>query len=179
MMDRNPLQGSVVPFARRWHVIHEIDLIRLLQEHRRRLLLCRQAEAMADGLPDRPEGAAMTLFLKALETLVTRGERTDGAYLEAMLSNGHDDPLIDTLLDHVRHRHEADAAAARELVAAFAEADAFAAPETLGHMLRSFFTGCRRAVDFEQLVIIALAGHRLTPEARGLLVDALAESLAN
>ncbi|WP_237237725.1 hypothetical protein [Sphingomonas melonis] len=106
------------------------------------------------------------------------GAQADGVYLEAMLSNGRADPLTDTLLDHVRHRHEADAAAAREMVAAFDEADAFAAPETLGHMLRSFFTGCRRAVDFEQLAIIALAGHRLTPEARGLLVDALAESLA-
>ncbi|WP_294216376.1 hypothetical protein [uncultured Sphingomonas sp.] len=177
-MDRNPLQGSVVSFARRWHVIQEIDLIRLVQEHRRRLALCGQAEAMADALPDRPDAATMTLFLQALEAMVTRGAQADGVYLEAMLSNGRADPLTDTLLDHVRHRHEADAAAAREMVAAFDEADAFAAPETLGHMLRSFFTGCRRAVDFEQLAIIALAGHRLTPEARGLLVDALAESLA-
>ncbi|MEN2748753.1 hypothetical protein [Sphingomonas sp. T9W2] len=177
-MDRNPFQGSVVPFARRWHSIQEIDLIRLLQEHRRRLALCGQAEAMADALPDRPVAATMTLFLQALETLVMRGEQADGVYLEAMLSNGRADLLTATLLDHVRHRHEADAAAARELVAAFAEADAFAAPETLGHMLRSFFTGCRRAVDFEQLAIIALAGQRLTPQARGLLVDALAESLA-
>ena len=130
-MDRNPLQGSVVSFARRWHVIQEIDLIRLVQEHRRRLALCGQAEAMADALPDRPDAATMTLFLQALETLVMRGEQADGVYLEAMLSNGRADLLTATLLDHVRHRHEADAAAARELVAAFAEADAFAAPETL------------------------------------------------
>jgi len=177
-MDRNPLQGSVVPFARRWHVIQEIDLIGLMQEHRNRLALCGQAEAMADALPDRPDGPTMTLFLQALETLVTRGEQADGMYLEAMLSNGRADALTGILLDHVRHRHGTDAAAARELVAAFAETDAFAAPETLGHMLRSFFAGCRCAVDFEQLAIIALAGHRLTPEARGLLVDALAESLA-
>lgn len=177
-MDRNPLQGSVVPFARRWHIIQEIDLIRLVQEHRRRLALCAQAEAMADILPNRPAGPVMAMFLDALDLLVTRGEQADGVYLAAMLSNGQDDPLTTTLLDHVRHRHMADAAAARELVAAVGEADAFDAPETLGHMLRSFFTGCRRAVDFEQLTIIALAGHRLTPEARGLLVDALAASLS-
>lgn len=42
-MNRNLLQGSVVPFARRWHIIQEIDLIRLLQEHRRRLALCEHA----------------------------------------------------------------------------------------------------------------------------------------
>lgn len=177
MMDRNPLQGSVVPFARRWHVIHEIDLIRLMREHRDRLALCAEAEAMADALPDRPTPAALARFSAALDTLVTRGESADGAYLTAMLSGGRDEPLADTLLDHIRHRHRTDAAAARELVAAFAEPEAFDAPETLGHMLRSFFTGCRRAVDFEQLTIVTLAGHRLTPEARGLLVDALADSL--
>ncbi|CAM3124082.1 MULTISPECIES: hypothetical protein [Sphingomonas] len=178
-MDRTPLEGSIVPFARRWHVIHEIDLIRLVQEHRHRLALCAQAEAIADALPDRPDDSTMDAFLRTLEALVLRGERADGDYLEAMLSSGHSDPLTGTLLDHVRHRHMADAAAARELVAAFGEADAFDAPETLGHMLRSFFTGCRRAVDFEQLTIIALAGHRLTPEARAILADALTDSLLN
>ena len=177
-MDRNPLQGSVVPFARRWHVIHEIDLIRLMQEHRDRLALATQAEAIADGLPDRPAKPMMAAFLTALRQLVTKGERADGDYLAAMLLNGHEDPLAWTLIDHVRHRHMADGAAARELIAALDEGDAFATPETLGYMLRSFFTGCRRAVDFEGLTIIALAGHRLTPEARALLVDALADGVA-
>lgn len=176
-MDRNPLQGSVVPFARRWHVIDEIDLIRLVQEHRRRWSLCAQAEAIADALPDRPAASVMTAFTTALEDMVVKGEQTDDAYLDAMLLNGREEQLASTLLDHVRHRHMADAAAARELIAFFEESDAFAAPETLGQMLRSFFTGCRRAVDFEQLTIIALAGHRLTADARALLVDALADSL--
>jgi hypothetical protein len=95
-----------------------------------------------------------------------------------MLLNGHEDPLAWTLLDHVRHRHMADGAAARDLIEAFDGADAAMGPEALGHMLRCFFTGCRRAVDFEQLAIIALAGHRLTREARALLVEALADNVA-
>lgn len=173
-MDRNPLQGSVVPFARRWHVIHEIDLIRLIQEHHRRLALCTQAEAIADDLPRRPAAPAMAAFR---EGLAGKGQWADGDYLQAMLVNGHEGPLARTLIDHIRHRRMADGAAARELMAAFDEADAFAAPETLGHMLRSFFTGCRRAIDFEQLTIIALAGHRLTPEARALMEDALADGV--
>lgn len=177
-MDRNPLQGSVVPFARRWHVIHEIDLVRLIQEHRRRLALCDQAEAIADGLPERPDAPMRTAFLAALQGLVAKGERVDGDYLAAMLLNGHEDPLAWTLLDHVRHRHMADGAAARDLIEAFDGADAAMGPEALGHMLRCFFTGCRRAVDFEQLTIIALAGHRLTREARALLVEALADNVA-
>ncbi|WP_343526981.1 hypothetical protein [Sphingomonas sp.] len=177
-MDRNPLQGSVVPFARRWHVIQEIDLIRLMQEYRNRLALCDQAEAIADGLPARPSQPVITAFLTELADRVTKGERADGDYLRAMLLNGRDDALAWILLDHVRHRHMADGAAARELIAAFEEGHAFSAPETLGHMLRCFFSSCRRAVDFEQLTIIALAGHRLTAEARALLVDALADGVA-
>lgn len=176
-MDRNPPLGSVVPFARRWHVIHEIDLIRLIRAHRQRLALCKQAEEMADHLPDRPADPVMAHFLNALDALVLEGQCDEGHDLRAMLSNGRDDTLGRTLLDHVQYRQFADVAAARELIAAFDEGDAFAAPETLGHMLRSFFTGCRRAVDFEQLTVIALAGHRLTPEARSLLVETLADSL--
>jgi hypothetical protein len=71
-MDRNPLQGSVVPFARRWHVIHEIDLVRLIQQHRRRLAL-RPAEAIADGLPERPDAPMTAAFLTALQGLVAKG----------------------------------------------------------------------------------------------------------
>lgn len=95
------------------------------------------------------------------------------AFLAAMLLNGHGDPLAVALLDHLRARHVADAAAAGELIAAFAGADGPPAPETLGHMLRGFFTGCRQAIDFEQLAILTLAGHRLTRNTRALLADAL------
>lgn len=177
-MDCNPLFGSVVPFAHRWHVIHEIDLIGLIQEQRRRLALCDQAEAIADALPNRPDRPTLDEFLDALESLIVRGTAGNGDYLASMLANGRGDPLSQTLLDHVRYRYRSDMAAARELIAVFDEADAFSAPETLGHILRSFFTGCRRAIDFEHVTIIGLAGHRLTPDARALLIAALADSLA-
>lgn len=176
-MDSNPPTACVVPFARRWHVIHEIDLIGLIGEHRQRLALCARAEAMADDLPERPGTAQLTGFVAALEKMVAGGEG-QGA-IRAMLSSGRDEGLRRTLLDHIRYRQLTDVSAARELIAAFDEGDAFHAPETLGHMLRCFFTGCRRAVDFEQLAIIALAGHRLTPDARAMLADALADSLGD
>ncbi|PZO79821.1 MAG: hypothetical protein DI632_03995 [Sphingomonas hengshuiensis] len=177
-MVRNPLQGSVVPFARRWHVIQEIDLMRLIGGHGRRLALCDQAERIADALPHRPDATTLAAFLAALEDQVVRGEEAEDAFLATMLLNGRDDPLAQTLLGHVRWRHAADGAAARELIAAFVEADVRVAPETLGHMLRGFFAGCRHAVAFEQLTIVALAGHRLTADAGALLADALAESAA-
>lgn len=173
----SPFRGRVVPFARRWHVIQEIDLIRLVGSQRGRLALCELAEHIADDLPQQREPETTT-FLAALDGLVMGGGADEDACLAAMLLGGPDDPLAQTLLDHIRTRHVAEVAAARELIAALTEADAAPSPETLGHMLRGFFTACRHAVDFEQLTIIALAGHRLTPDARAVLADALAESAA-
>lgn len=172
-MDRNPLHGSVIPFARRWHVIHEIDLVRLIEDQRGRLAVCDRAERIADALPQRPDGAALTEVLAALDRLATRGEADVSAWLEAMLLDGGDH-LASTVLDHIRQQHVADAAAARELQAALGEGGWSGSPDALGYMLRGFFTACRRAVDFERLTIIALARHRLTPDAHALLVAALA-----
>ena len=33
----------------------------------------------------------------------------------------------------------------------------------LGYILRGFFTHCLRSIDFEQLAVLAMAGHRMTP----------------
>lgn len=88
-----------------------------------------------------------------------------------------DDRLPATLLGHIRCRHRADVAAARELVAAFGEMHAFDAPDTLGRLLRTFSTSRRKTIDFEQLTVLAFAGHHLTPDARNVLVDTLAYSL--
>ncbi|MGP7794486.1 hypothetical protein [Sphingomonas sp. CLY1604] len=175
-MNRSPLQGSVVPFARRWHVIDEIDLVRLAGEHRRRVDLCAQAEAIADALPRWPDADIVSPFLAALNGIAAR-EGDECALLDAMLLHGHDDPLAETLLQHIRQRHAADGECARELVAALAEGDDRPCSETLGYMLRGFFSSCRRAIDFEQVTILALAGHRLTQDARALIVDALADGL--
>lgn len=179
-MERNRLQGSVVPFARRWHVIQEIDLVRLVAEHRRRADLCDRLEGMADLLPERPAADEAAAIERALADLVERNEHDEFAFLQAMLLHGRDDALASALLDHIRRRHAADTAAAQELIAALrcdGPADHIPLAETLGHMLRGFFTGCRRAIDFEQLTILTLAARRLTPDARALLVDALAASL--
>ena len=46
----------------------------------------------------------------------------------------------------------------------------------LGYMLRCFFDGCRRAMDFTELAILALGERRLTRDARALLIGSLARS---
>lgn len=179
-MECNRFQGSVVPFARRWHVIQEIDLIRLVGEHRRRADLCDRLEAMADLLPERPTTDEAAATERALAELVQLNERNERAFLRTMLLHGRDDALALVLLDHISQRYAADIAAAQELIAALrcdGPAEHIPSAETLGHMLRGFFTGCRRAIDFEQLTILTLAAERLTPDARALLVDALSVSL--
>ena len=175
-MPHNRFEGSVVPFARRWHVIQEIDLVRLIGAHRRRAALCDRLEDLADGLPALPAPADMASLCRDILTVATRDQDDKLPFLEAMLRHGAD-PLTDALLDHIRMRQWADVAMAQELVAALCpEApDSRPAAETLGHLLRGFFTGCRRGIDFEQLAILALAGHRLTQEARTMLVEALAQ----
>lgn len=174
-MPHNRFEGSVVPFARRWHIIQEIDLVRLIAAHRRRAALCDRLEQLADGLPALPPPADMASLCQDILDAAIRDEGDELPFLDAMLRHGTD-PLTDALLDHIRMRHWADVAMAQELVAALRpEApDSRPAADALGYLLRGFFSGCRRGIDFEQLAIVALAGHRLTPEARAVLVDALA-----
>lgn len=171
-MDHERLAGNVVPFARRWHVIHEIDLVRLIGAQRRRADLCDRLEAVGDGLPALPPRYELAALCGALAEIAGRGEPS----LEAMLLKDADDALGAALLDHIRIRCMTDATAAQELIEMLGPAvasDRRPTADALGYMLRGFFTGCRRAIDFEQLAILASAGHRLTRNARTMLIDSL------
>lgn len=176
-MDPIPPQPEVVSSTHRRDVILEMDVIALVEEHRRRLALCRQAEAIADSLSDHPGRAAMTKFQHGLDALALGSGDGGGGGMDAIAGATPDDRLPAALLGHIRRRHMADVAAARELVAAFGEMPAFDAPDTLGRLLRTFSTSRRKTIDFEQLTVRALAGHHLTPDARNVLIDRLAYSL--
>lgn len=178
MTEQNRFMGSVVPFRRRWHVIQEVDLARLIREHYRRARLCDRLERLADALPELPGGEQVAEIRNDLAELVARNEHEELPYLRSMLVNDSGDALTTALLEHVAARHAADAAAAEELDWALQSAvpgGDGVPPAVLGYMLRCFFDGCRRAIDFEQMTILTVAGHRLTTEARAVLVDALAE----
>ncbi|RDE04972.1 hypothetical protein [Sphingomonas aracearum] len=175
-MQHNHFEGSVVPFARRWHVIQEVDLVRLLSANGRRAALCNRLEDLADSLPELPGEEQVAALCPELQEAIVRDARDELSYLDAMLRR-QGDPLADVLLEHVRMRRSADVAGVQELVAALQpkEGETRLAPDALGYLLRGFFSDCRRAIDYEQLAILALAGHRLTPEAREMLIDAIAE----
>lgn len=181
MTEHHRLCGSVVPFERRWHIIQEIDLTRLGADHRRLMQLCDDLEVMADALPAMPSAAEAQRLASELRELVQTDEAQERAYLAMMFARDRDDPLASALLRHVGTRHATDAARADELIATLAPDAGDAArvsPDALGYMLRCFFEGCRRAMDFEELVILTLGARRLTPEARAQLTDSLAARAA-
>ena len=174
MNEHSRSAGSVVPFPRRWHVIHEVDLARLSADHASLRALCDALEACADGLPARLSSEDVARLCGGLQTRIERHEAAEDAFLAALFVHDRHDPLTCALLDHVHQRQAADAAHALDLIVAL-QATHAAGPcgETLGYMLRCFFDGCRRAIDFEALVILTLGHARLTPEARAMLVEGL------
>ena len=176
MTEHFRLAGSVVPFARRWHVIHELDLAPLMADHVALRALCDALEACADQLPAPLSCDEVARLCSGLQARIDRHEAEEDSFLLTMFARDSRDPLTSALLDHVHARHAADAAHAHDLIVALEARDengAVACGETLGYMLRCFFDGCRRAMDFEELTILTLGHARLTSEARAVLVGGL------
>ncbi|WP_308813783.1 hypothetical protein [Sphingomonas sp. GV3] len=86
-------QPDVVSFAPRCDVILEIDVIALVEEHRHRLVLCRQAEAIADSLSDHPGRAAMVKFLHGLDALAMDSGGGGGGGVDVFAGATPDDRL--------------------------------------------------------------------------------------
>jgi len=177
MQDPDTFSGSHVPFARRWHVIDEIDLIGLAADHAATERLCVRLEACADQLPERPTPAEIDDLCAALQSRLLDHIDREDRLLAAMFARDLPDPLCHALLDHIHTRHVACTVLAQDLIAALdatAPGHRSICPEALGYMLRCFFDGCRAAMAFEELAILALAGTRLTRDARALLAHRLA-----
>ncbi|WP_294392928.1 hypothetical protein [uncultured Sphingomonas sp.] len=170
---------SMVPFARRWHVIAEIDLMRIVAEHAAIEHLCKRLESIADTLPERPSPGAVVIVTEELEELLGAHNSHEDQVLEAMFARDLPRLLTHSLLDHIHARHISCAVQAQDLSAALmagAEGEHAVPAETLGYMLRCFFEGCRDAMAFEQLAILALAGNRLTDGARALMTERMAQT---
>ncbi|MFV0623060.1 hypothetical protein ACBY01_03475 [Sphingomonas sp. ac-8] len=171
MIHAQPLHDSIRPYARRWHVIDEIDLVPLLSEHIRTEQLCQLLEGCADGLPDLPEAEEIAELCHRLDAHATDQIAREEALLETLFGGPDAEPLGDTLLGHVRARHVACAVQAQDLLSALRPHTVERGPcaATLGYMLRCFFDACRGAIAFEELAIRTLADKRLTIAARMLL----------
>ena len=180
-MEHNQLEGSVVPFARRWHVVQEIDLVPLMRAHRSRAELCDRLEAIADALPSLPPPEERDAICQQLLDTAALEQRQEMPFLNQMLVRATPEPFANALIEHVRRGNATDAFGAFELVAMLRPSpigESLLSADALGYLLRSFFNGCRRAIEFEQLAILMLAAHRLTKEARALLVERFVERAA-
>ncbi|CAN5222907.1 hypothetical protein BH09PSE3_BH09PSE3_10500 [soil metagenome] len=179
MTDQSELYGSVVPFCRQWHVIHEVDLVRLAADHAMLRRLCNELEACADALPLSLSPQQLQSLCQRLREFVAKYEVADEVLLKTIFGRNPTDKLTRSLICHIQARHAADAAHAHDLITALdpqaADHDRFSV-EALAYMLRCFFDGCRRAMDFEELTILMLGGNRLTPNARELLVSGLSRT---
>lgn len=179
MIDRDKLGCSTIPFDRRWHVVHEIDLAGLVARHAEMAALCDGLEAMADVLPGLPSAERLAMLCAGLAE-VACGSGCEDDHLGAMFADPIANRTSRALLARLRGQHLMDVACAQELLAAFEDLDGRqSAPDAaLGYLLRCYFDGCRRTMDVEELAILHLADRRLTEGARRLLLDSLEQRAA-
>lgn len=167
--------GSVVPFARRWHVIQEIDLVELVTRHEDLARLCDQLEACADALPAPPDRATIDALCHMLDDVAKRHERTRPAIAD-LLDRAPVHPIATALIDRARTRHTAEEVHARDLIEALRVVGLHGharSRDTLGYMLRCFFSSSRMGIEAEELALLAVAGHRLAADARDTLTARL------
>jgi hypothetical protein len=177
MTEHDEFAARVVPFAERWHVIHELDLARLIAAHARVRDVCDRLEACADALPRRLSDAETDAVCRDLRAVFVSYPRDEDALIAALFGLGLGDPLTAAVVARMRASHVSDAIQADDILAALSGVSAPCA-EAFGYMLRSFFDGCRQAVDFTQLAILTLGAGRLTRGARDMLVRGLCERSA-
>lgn len=177
MTEHDEFAARVVPFAGRWHVIHELDLARLIAAHARLRGVCDRLEACADALPGRLSDAEADAVCRDLRAVVVSHPRDETVVIDALFARGFGDPLTAAVVGRVRARHLSDAIQADDILAALSGVSAPCA-EAFGYMLRSFFDGARQAMDFTQLAILTLGARRLTHGARDMLVRSLCERSA-
>ena len=172
MTEHDEFAARVVPFVGRWHVIHELDLARLIATHARVRDVCDRLEACADALPRRLSDAETDAVCRDLRTVFVSYPRDEDTLIAALFARGLGDPLTAAVVTRMRARHVSDAIQADDILAALSGVSAPCA-EAFGYMLRGFFDGCRREIDFTELAILALGAGRLSRNARAILVDGL------
>lgn len=159
-----------------WHVIEEVDLMRLIADHCDLERLCAALEAHADDLPRQfPELAEY--LRRALEVSIIAHSGRAEARLSALFGSEGSTPFAQGLLARIRAGRNARAVQAHDLVAALQpdrpEGHVLHA-DALAFMLRGFSDHCRQAMAFEELAILQLGEARLTTDARAMLSDSIA-----
>lgn len=137
-----PLDLSAHALARR--------LRRLSEQHDRLTGLCDELEGIADELP-KACPARCRNAAQALKSLLPAHHGLEIGLLSELLAAGNPQ-----LLARIARQHGEDEGLAHEIAQGLEPligGDAATEPETLGYMLRCFFTGYRRAMLVEQLAV--------------------------
>lgn len=172
MIEHDEFAAHATPFSGRGRVIRVDDLARMIAAHARLRAICARLEAYADALPVRPADAVAHALCRDLRAVIVSYPRDEDAVIDALFDDSRTDPLTAAVVGRLRARHGSDAIQADDILAALSGVTVPCA-EALGYMLRSFFEGCRLAMDFMQLAVLTLGGGRLTLDARDMLVRGL------
>ena len=160
-------------FCEGWRARTEKGVHALVAEHVVLRALCDRLEAIADGLPGLPPAEERRQLSRHLTTLLPPHQARESELLQSLLPADGASPVEHSLVERIRDQHVMDAVHAQDLGAALEAAGPDSNGDTLGYMLRCFFDGCRRAMAFEELALLRLAGRRLSPAATSLLTACL------
>jgi hemerythrin-like domain-containing protein len=130
-------------------------------DHALKLQFCNLLEGIADLLPGRVDHSAANGAIKVLESGFRPHVELEEQILFPLLRRRlPDDSLLVHICAQLEKEHGRDTDFAHEIAEALhplsKDSDA-ANPEMLGYMLRGFFEGQRRHIDWENKVIISLA----------------------
>jgi len=145
--------------AGKWHIINELDLVRLVADHSQIEQMCHALLGSTRNTPQLP-----IRIRDLLDTVIIPHARNEEMWLEDRLVGAAAPPTALTLLETIRIGHCALIHGSRRLAAALE-----ASPEMPWEQIHGFVNTCHQAIMLETLAISYLAGPRLTPEARQLL----------
>ena len=136
-------------------------LERLVAEHRKQLELCDALELIADGLPCRIDEK----LLRRATGMLSRGLVAHFRFEEEVLfpllrRRGADDPSLIAALDQLESEHRRDADLSDELaeeLETVRRKGKVRNVEMLGYMLRGYFEGQRRHIEWENTVVLPAA----------------------
>ncbi|MCH8685551.1 hypothetical protein [Pedomonas mirosovicensis] len=177
MMAYQAGNGSPGRRERCWHMITELDLMRLVADHSRLERYCRALEAATSGAPGARQRTITPMLRDMVETALELCARHGQERLEAWFDAEAGEPVAGALLSAIRAAHGSALRQCRELIATLERRaqlqEEGSATSLAAALLRGTIQSCRQAMLLEKLAIAQLAGERLTPGARGLLDDSL------
>jgi hemerythrin-like domain-containing protein len=137
------------------------SLLAVDYDHALKLQFCSLLEEIADLLPGRVDHSAANRAIKVLETGFKPHVELEEQVLFPLLRRRlPDDSLLMHVCTQLEKEHGRDTDFAHEIAEALhplsKDSDA-ANPEMLGYMLRGFFEGQRRHIEWENKVILSLA----------------------